>query len=136
LSLVSLSSLRKCSTLAYWAHSYVTKKIKCCEYGPRALKCFSTSKWGLSQVRKYCLKVTTLSQTLAIQLHQIASLSHWQSYRDHSIHRDPWWDYIWHDFLTEWIYMIFIVFVKILFSVHLKHILFCPSTDVKPMSMV
>ncbi len=33
LSLASLSSLVLCNTLAYYAHSYVTKKIKCCEHG-------------------------------------------------------------------------------------------------------
>jgi hypothetical protein len=26
--------LQETNTLAYWAHSKVTKKMKCCEYGP------------------------------------------------------------------------------------------------------
>jgi hypothetical protein len=34
LLLASLYSLELCNGLAYWADSYVTKKIKCCEYGP------------------------------------------------------------------------------------------------------
>ncbi len=33
--LVTLSSLVFVNTLAYQAHSLVTKKIMCCEYGPR-----------------------------------------------------------------------------------------------------
>jgi hypothetical protein len=33
----SLSSIVKCNALAYWAHSYVTKKMECCEYGPGSL---------------------------------------------------------------------------------------------------
>jgi hypothetical protein len=32
LSILSISSLVKCNTLAYWAHSEVVKKMKCCEY--------------------------------------------------------------------------------------------------------
>ncbi len=36
LSLASLFSIVKCKTLAYWADSLVTKKMKSCEYGPRA----------------------------------------------------------------------------------------------------
>jgi hypothetical protein len=35
LSLASLSNPVYCNTLAYWAHSYVMKKMKCCECGPR-----------------------------------------------------------------------------------------------------
>ncbi len=35
LSLASLFSIVKCKTLAYWADSLVTKKMKSCEYGPR-----------------------------------------------------------------------------------------------------
>jgi hypothetical protein len=30
--------LVECNTLASWAHSLVTKKTKCCEYGPRMPK--------------------------------------------------------------------------------------------------
>jgi hypothetical protein len=35
LSLAGLSNLLQCSTLPYWAHSQCTKKMKCCEYGPK-----------------------------------------------------------------------------------------------------
>ncbi len=36
LYLSSLSNLVLCNTLFYWACLLVTKKIKCCEYGPKA----------------------------------------------------------------------------------------------------
>ncbi len=32
LSMTSLSNFVYCSTLACWAHLYVTEKMKCCEY--------------------------------------------------------------------------------------------------------
>ncbi len=34
-ALTSISSQVEYNTLAYWAHSQATKKMKCCEYGPR-----------------------------------------------------------------------------------------------------
>ncbi len=34
LSPPTLSNLESCNSLAYWAYSWVTKKMKCCEYGP------------------------------------------------------------------------------------------------------
>jgi hypothetical protein len=33
------------NSLAYWANSYVTKKIKRCEYGPRSLRCDMRKKF-------------------------------------------------------------------------------------------
>ncbi len=33
------------NTLAYWAHSYVTK-MKCCEYAPEQFIFFVTFKWA------------------------------------------------------------------------------------------
>ncbi len=33
LSPPTLSNLESCNSLAYWAYSWVTKKMKCCEYG-------------------------------------------------------------------------------------------------------
>ncbi len=53
-SVASLSSLMKCNTLAYWAHSYVIKKMKYCEYGLMSLtkrgvleRCFTLVGSGL-----------------------------------------------------------------------------------------
>jgi hypothetical protein len=36
-----------------------------------------------------------------------------------------------HDLATQWVYLIFIVLIKILFPVPLKHSSFWPSADVK-----
>jgi hypothetical protein len=36
-TLTSLSSLVQSNALAYWAHTLVTKKMKCCEYSPFTL---------------------------------------------------------------------------------------------------
>ena len=40
----------------------------------------------------------------------------------------------WCDFNTQWVFKIFMVLLKILFVVHLKHFTFWPSADVKPIS--
>ncbi len=33
---ILLGFFKEKNTVAYWAHSWVAKKIKCCEYGPRS----------------------------------------------------------------------------------------------------
>jgi hypothetical protein len=40
----------------------------------------------------------------------------------------------WHDFTTLQFYSIFILFIKILFAIHLKHFSFWPTATVKLMS--
>ncbi len=34
----------KCNALAYWVHSEVRKKLKCCEYGPCSIKTMLLAK--------------------------------------------------------------------------------------------
>jgi hypothetical protein len=34
------------NTLAYWSDSLVTKKMKCCEYTPSAIKPFTLALWA------------------------------------------------------------------------------------------
>ncbi len=54
LSLARLSCLVFCNTLAYWADSYVTKKMKCCESGPRLLvESKTVNYFNFSQLRKF-----------------------------------------------------------------------------------
>ena len=47
LSFAGLSARVQYNTLAYWAHSQVKKKMKCCEYSLGKLKLFELNAgWG------------------------------------------------------------------------------------------
>jgi hypothetical protein len=58
-SVVSLTHIVKCNTLFYCAHPLVTKKIKCCKYGPWILIMINLGyllALGLSQDQHFSIK--------------------------------------------------------------------------------
>ncbi len=71
LCLASLYARAKCNTLAYWAHSWVMNKMKCCEYDsgfliyPNIMGCihntFFSSKLMNMPNKLECLCLTSLS---------------------------------------------------------------------------
>jgi hypothetical protein len=72
LCLASLSSLVLCNILAYWAHFWVTKKMKCCEHCPPRGGCSTRVDSSLAhkpytglerpvRVKHFCLFVWFLS---------------------------------------------------------------------------
>ncbi len=53
LSLANLYSLVSCNPIAYWAHSCITKKMKCCEYNTRLIAFPDSGRhWPLIQRRR------------------------------------------------------------------------------------
>jgi hypothetical protein len=64
LSLASLSSLARYTVLADWAHSYVTKKMKCFEYGlcilPLDLVTLVCAIWGTRSSRRIIIRLNVI----------------------------------------------------------------------------